>query len=112
MYAKMVLGRLPIIDTTGGFKCWQRSVLEKIGLETIRSNGYVFQIEMTYRAWSLGYRIVEIPIIFTDRKKGESKMNLGIAVEALYFVWWLRIKNLLGKFQVRLFGLLTTKRAD
>jgi dolichol-phosphate mannosyltransferase len=92
-YARWVT-RLPIADVTGGFKCWRRESLERIHLERVRSNGYAFQIEMTYRAWRLGLRIKEVPIIFMDRTVGDSKMNKRIAVEALWIVWWLRIMNL------------------
>lgn len=100
-YARRVLGRVPIEDLTGGFKCWRREVLEAIDLASVRSNGYAFQIEMSYRAWRMGYRLREIPIIFTDRKLGDSKMNKRIAVEALGVVWWLRAQSLLGKLETR-----------
>jgi dolichol-phosphate mannosyltransferase len=97
-YAQKVLGGLPIQDTTGGFKCWRRSALEAIDLATVRSNGYAFQIEMNYRAWRLGLRIQELPIVFIDRQIGSSKMHLNIAVEALTIVWRLRFQNLRGRF--------------
>ena len=97
LYAKGVLGGLPVRDVTGGFKCWRRSLLERIPLEDVRSNGYSFQIEMTYRAWRLGAPMREIPIIFTDRREGTSKMSLAIAVEALAVVWWLRLQAILGR---------------
>jgi dolichol-phosphate mannosyltransferase len=96
VYARKVLGGLPVQDATGGFKCWRREVLEAIDLSNVLSNGYAFQIEMTYRAWRLGFRIGEKPIIFVDRREGESKMHLNIAVEALTIVWRLRFRNLLG----------------
>ncbi len=95
-YARKVTG-LPVADVTGGFKCWRRRTLERIPLERVRSNGYAFQIEMTYRAWRVGYNIKEVPIIFEDRTVGDSKMNKSIAAEALWIVWWLRIMNLLGR---------------
>ena len=97
MYAKAVLGGLPIKDATGGFKCWHREVLENLDLASVRSNGYAFQIEMSYRAWRRGYRLTEVPIIFADRRLGESKMNKKIAVEALYVVWWLRLQDAMGR---------------
>ncbi len=95
-YARRVTG-LPIADVTGGFKCWRRETLERIPLDRIRSNGYAFQIEMTYRAWRIGHHIKELPIIFMDRTTGDSKMNKSIATEALWIVWWLRVMDLLGR---------------
>ena len=94
-YARRVTG-LPIADVTGGFKCWRRETLERLRLERVRSNGYAFQIEMTYRAWRVGHRIKELPIIFMDRTRGDSKMSKRIALEALWIVWWLRLRALLG----------------
>ncbi len=90
LYAQTVLG-LPYRDLTGGFKCFRRAVLETIDLDAIDTKGYGFQIEMTYRAHKLGFRIVELPIIFVDRKVGESKMSNDIFVEALVNVWRLRL---------------------
>lgn len=95
-YAKAVLGGLPVNDATGGFKCWRRETLEAIGLDHVSANGYGFQIEMTYRAWLLGFRMKETPIVFVDRKIGSSKMSLDIAVEALLMVWRLRWQSLTG----------------
>lgn len=89
LYARGVLG-LPYRDLTGGFKCFRREVLEAIDLEAVRSQGYGFQIELTWRAWQRGFRIGEVPIIFPDRERGESKMSLNIAWEALVGVWRLR----------------------
>ena len=89
--------KLPVRDTTGGFKCWRRAALEAIHLERVRSNGYAFQIEMTYRAWRKGLRIREIPIIFMDRTVGDSKMSKRISAEALWIVWWLKLQDLRGK---------------
>jgi dolichol-phosphate mannosyltransferase len=89
LYAQTVLG-LPYHDLTGGFKCFRRRVLETIDLDVIDTKGYGFQIEMTYRAHKLGFRIVELPIIFVDRKVGESKMSNDIVVEAMVNVWRLR----------------------
>lgn len=92
-YARWVTG-LPITDSTGGFKCFRRRVLEAIDLDRVRSNGYSFQIEMSFRAWKKGFRLVEIPIVFTDRVEGQSKMNKRIVREAIWMVWWLRLKSL------------------
>lgn len=88
-YARWVTG-LPVADVTGGFKCWRRELLQRIPLDRVRSNGYAFQIEMTYRAWQLGARLCETPILFVDRTVGDSKMHKRIAMEALWLVWWLR----------------------
>jgi dolichol-phosphate mannosyltransferase len=88
---------MPLTDSTGGFKCFRRRVLEAIPLEKVKSNGYAFQIEMSYRAFRKGFRLVEIPIIFTDRVEGHSKMNRRIVLEAVWMVWWLRLESLLGR---------------
>jgi len=95
-YARFVTG-LPLTDSTGGFKAFRRKVLEAIPFERVRSNGYSFQIEMSYRAWKKGFRLVEVPIIFTDRVEGQSKMNKRIVREAIWMVWWLRWSSLFGK---------------
>jgi dolichol-phosphate mannosyltransferase len=95
-YARWITG-LPIEDSTGGFKCFRRPVLEAIDLDRVRSNGYSFQIEMSFRAWKKGFRLVEIPIVFTDRVEGQSKMNKRIVREAIWMVWWLRVKSLAGQ---------------
>ena len=95
-YARRVTG-LPVTDVTGGFKCWRSETLQRIRLDRVRSNGYAFQIEMTYRAWRIGHRIKELPIIFMDRTTGDSKMNKRIALEALWVVWWLRVMGLIGR---------------
>jgi dolichol-phosphate mannosyltransferase len=79
-----------MFDTTAGFKCFRRAVLEAINLDDIRSNGYAFQIEMHFRAWRKGFRIVEIPIVFVDRTEGISKMSKRIVREAVWMVWRLR----------------------
>lgn len=92
-YARLVTG-LPLADSTGGFKCFRRRVLEAIALERVRSNGYAFQIEMSYLAWRKGFRLKEIPIVFTDRVEGQSKMNRKIVREAVWMVWWLRLRSL------------------
>jgi dolichol-phosphate mannosyltransferase len=95
-YARRVTG-LPLTDSTGGFKCFRRRVLEAIDFEKVRSNGYSFQIEMSFRAWKQGFRLVEIPIVFTDRVEGQSKMDKRIVREAIWMVWWLRLKWLTGQ---------------
>lgn len=89
IYARAVTG-LPVWDATGGFKCFRRSVLEAIDLSRVRSNGYAFQIEMSYRAWKRNFRIAEIPIVFVDRTEGTSKMSKSIVREAVWMVWRLR----------------------
>jgi dolichol-phosphate mannosyltransferase len=89
LYARAVTG-LPVWDATGGFKCFRRSVLEAIDLSHVRSNGYAFQIEMSFRAWKRGFRIAEIPIVFVDRTEGTSKMSKHIVREAIWMVWRLR----------------------
>jgi dolichol-phosphate mannosyltransferase len=89
VYARVVTG-LPLWDATGGFKCFRRKVLEAIDLSHIRSNGYAFQIEMSFRAWRKHFKIVEIPIVFVDRTEGQSKMSRAIVREAIWMVWRLR----------------------
>ena len=89
VYARAVTG-LPLFDATGGFKCFRRKVLESVDLNDVRSNGYAFQIEVSFRAWRRGFRIVEIPIVFHDRTEGESKMSGHIVREAVLMVWRLR----------------------
>lgn len=100
-YARFVLGGIPVRDATGGFKCWRRSALERLDLDDVRANGYVFQIETSYRAWLAGLRIREVPILFVDRREGVSKMNLSIALEALAMVWWLRLRALAGRIRTK-----------
>ena len=95
-YARAVTG-LPIADSTGGFKCFRREVLEALALDRVESNGYAFQIEMSFRAWKQGFRIVEIPIMFVDRDVGESKMSKRIVREAVWRVWRLRWLSMTGK---------------
>jgi dolichol-phosphate mannosyltransferase len=89
LYAQGVLG-LRVRDLTGGFKCFRREVLEAIGLPTVRSKGYAFQVELTYRALQAGFRVVEVPITFRDRELGRSKMNWRIASEAVFLLPQLR----------------------
>ena len=88
-YVRIITG-MPIKDPTGGFKCFRREVLQAIELDKILSDGYSFQVEMNYRAWIKKFRIKEIPIIFTDRRVGESKMTTKIILEAVWMVWKLR----------------------
>jgi dolichol-phosphate mannosyltransferase len=88
-YARRVLG-VPVRDLTGGFKCFRRSVLEAIDLGSVRSHGYAFQVELTYRALVRGFRVIEVPIIFRDRTRGTSKMSWRIAAEAAWLVPLLR----------------------
>ena len=95
IYARAVTG-LPVWDATGGFKCFRRSVLEAIDLSQVRSNGYAFQIEMSFRAWKRNFRIAEIPIVFVDRTEGTSKMSNSIVREAVWMVWRLRWWSLRG----------------
>ncbi|HXI19430.1 MAG TPA: polyprenol monophosphomannose synthase [Gemmatimonadales bacterium] len=96
LYARVVTG-LPLTDSTGGFKCFRREVLAAIKLDQVRSNGYAFQIEMSFRAWKRGFRLQEIPIIFHDRVEGQSKMSKRIVREAIWMVWWLRLQALLRR---------------
>jgi dolichol-phosphate mannosyltransferase len=91
-YARTVLG-LPVLDLTGGFKCFRREVLEALDLSRIRSQGYAFQVELTYRALQLGFRVKEIPIVFTDRRVGQSKMSRRIVLEAMWMIPTLRTQR-------------------
>ncbi len=91
-YVQIVTG-MPMTDPTGGYKCFRRHSLQAIGLKNINSNGYSFQIEMTHRLWRQGYKIVEVPIIFTDRMQGHSKMSGHIIREAFFMVWRLWMQN-------------------
>jgi len=95
-YTKTVTG-IPVCDATGGFKCFRKEVLQTINLDKIKSNGYSFQIEMNFKAWKKGFRIKEIPIIFYDRTEGHSKMSKKIVHEAVFMVWKLRLRSILGK---------------
>jgi len=89
--------RLPVRDVTAGFKCFRHEVLQAIDFSRVRSNGYSFQIEMNYRAWRLGFTLVEVPIVFTERSEGESKMSSAIVREAMRKVWELRARALFGR---------------
>ena len=90
-YARLVLG-LRVRDLTGGFKCFRREVLQAIDLDSVRSQGYAFQVELTYRAVQAGFRVVEVPIVFRDRQHGQSKMSWRIAAEAMWLVPLLRFR--------------------
>ncbi len=96
IYTRLVTG-MTIRDTTSGYKCFRREVLENIELDDVRSDGYAFQIEMNFRCWRKGYRLQEIPIIFVDRRSGTSKLSQGVIHEAVWIVWWLRIQGLLRR---------------
>ncbi len=95
LYTRIITG-MPIADATGGFKCFRANVLRGIDLTKIRSNGYAFQIEMNYKAWRGGARINEIPIVFTDRVSGVSKMSKNIVYEAAFLVWKLKLGTILS----------------
>lgn len=96
VYARLITG-LPVTDATSGYKCFRRHVLEALNLEAVHSNGYAFQIEMSFRAWKRGFRIGEIPIVFVERDTGQSKMSKKIVREAVWKVWKFRILHLLGR---------------
>jgi dolichol-phosphate mannosyltransferase len=95
VYSRVITG-MRVKDLTGGFKCFRRRVLESIDWSRVRSDGYAFQIEITFKAWRKGFRIREIPIMFVDRKAGESKMSRRIVYEAAWMVWRLRLLDLIG----------------
>jgi dolichol-phosphate mannosyltransferase len=103
VYVKFITG-LPIKDATAGFKCYHRSVLEGIRLDEIRFIGYAFQIEMKFTAWKLGFKLIEVPIIFTDRTKGTSKMSSKIFKEAVLGVIWMKIKSLFSPYKLNQSG--------
>jgi len=96
LYSRVITG-MPVRDATGGYKCFHRAVLESINLDNIHSDGYAFQIEMSFKAWKKGFRVKEIPIVFVDRNIGDSKMNPGIVREAVWMVWKLRFLSILGR---------------
>ncbi len=97
IYIRWITG-MPVHDGTGGFKCWKVEFLRELHLETVKSNGYSFQVEMNFRAWrKRPNKVKEIPIIFVDRTIGQSKMSKAIVYEAIYRVWQLRFQALLGK---------------
>jgi dolichol-phosphate mannosyltransferase len=91
-YVKLGTG-MPFTDPTGGYKCFRRRALQAINLDAVQSKDYSFQIEMTHILWQQGFRIVEVPIVFTDRAEGHSKMSGHIVSEALWMVWWLWLRN-------------------
>ncbi|HSW30580.1 MAG TPA: polyprenol monophosphomannose synthase [Longimicrobiales bacterium] len=95
-YARTITG-MPVRDATGGFNGWHADVLRAVGLDRVRSNGYAFQIELKFRAWAKGFSVKEVPILFTERDEGESKMSKRIVREAIWRVWWLRALYLLGR---------------
>lgn len=96
VYTQIITG-MPVHDATGGFKCFRRSVLEAIDLDKVKSNGYAFQIEMSFKAWKKGFRLAEIPIIFLDRRSGVSKMSKNIVHEAFFMLWKLRFQSLFNR---------------
>lgn len=98
IYVRFVTG-MKIMDTTAGFKCYRREVVENILVNYVRSVGYSFQIEMKFIAWKLGYRIIEVPIIFTDRKMGQSKMSGGIFNEAIWSTLRMKIRSWFVKYR-------------
>lgn len=95
-YARSITG-LPVRDATGGFNAYRRGVLEALDLDRVQSNGYAFQIELKFRAWRRGFSLREIPIVFTERESGESKMSKRIVREAVWRVWKLRLLDLVGR---------------
>jgi dolichol-phosphate mannosyltransferase len=98
MYVRFITG-MKIYDTTAGFKCYRRHVLEAIDLDKVKFKGYAFQIEMKFTAWKLGFRIEEVPIVFTDRREGTSKMSGGIFNEALWGVLRMKINSLFKEYK-------------
>jgi dolichol-phosphate mannosyltransferase len=97
-YVRFITG-MPICDTTAGFKCYHHRVLEVINLDKIRFVGYAFQIEMKFLAWKYGFKIIEVPIIFTDRTRGQSKMSKGIFKEAIFGVLQIKLKSFFTNYQ-------------
>jgi dolichol-phosphate mannosyltransferase len=98
LYTRVITG-LPVKDATGGFKCFRRRALEGVRLDRVQSDGYAFQIEMSFKCWKRGFRLREIPIMFVDRRAGVSKMNRRIIWEAVGMVWRLRLMDLLGRVE-------------
>ncbi len=96
VYTQIITG-LPVHDATGGFKCYRVEALKTIDLDQIRSNGYAFQIEMSFKVWKKGFRLVEIPIVFADRRLGTSKMSKHIVYEAVFMLWKLRLRSILNR---------------
>jgi dolichol-phosphate mannosyltransferase len=98
IYTKLVTG-MPLKDATGGFKCFRRHVLEALPLDRIKSDGYSFQIEMNFHTWRRKYRVIEMPIVFVDRRVGTSKMSRRIIYEAAFMVWKLRFASIFGRLR-------------
>jgi len=96
LYTRIITG-LPVKDATAGFKCYRRAVLESFDLDSIKSNGYSFQIETNFLAWKHGFRVREVPIVFTDRREGVSKMSKHIVYEAAWMVWKLKFRDIFSK---------------
>ena len=96
IYTRIITG-IPVHDATGGFKCYKRAVLESLDLDSIKSNGYSFQIETNFLVWKKGFIILEVPIVFVDRRAGVSKMSKHIVHEAAFMVWKLKFRSLFGK---------------
>jgi dolichol-phosphate mannosyltransferase len=95
IYARTITG-LPILDTTAGFKCLRRKVIESVPLKRIKSNGYAFQIELHFRAWKAGFKLKEVSIVFKERQEGVSKMSKAIVREAIWRVWALKFRSIFG----------------
>ena len=95
-YTRLITG-MPVFDPTSGYKCFSAGVLKALNLDKVQSQGYSFQIEMNFRVWKKGFSIGEIPIIFIDRAVGKSKMTKRNIIEAIWVVWWLKMRSLLGK---------------
>ncbi len=102
IYAKVITG-VPVWDLTGGFKCWRREVLANLNIETLKSEGYSFQIETTFRAYQKGYSIKEVPIVFVDRIEGDSKMSKNIIWEAVWLVIRLKLQHVAAKIRKKYF---------
>jgi dolichol-phosphate mannosyltransferase len=96
VYSRIITG-LPLHDATGGFKCFRRRVLESIDLDQVKSNGYAFQIEMSFKSWKKGFSLTEIPIVFLDRRTGVSKMSKKIVREAMLMLWKLRFRGIFNR---------------
>lgn len=96
VYTRLVTG-LKVMDTTAGFMCYRVASLKQINLDEVRSNGYSFQIEMKFKFYKRGYKIYEVPILFIDRREGESKMSRKVVYEAYFMVWKLKLKSIFGK---------------
>lgn len=95
VYTRIITG-MTVLDATGGFKCFKRSALESLNLDKVFSNGYSFQIELNFKVWSKGLKVKEVPIVFTERRDGESKMSGGIVFEAVFAVIKLRLRKIFG----------------